>query len=73
MAKTNNKVLKQSMPLSEWLSRYTKDELVEMADLIGLGVPDCDSARKDELIEDVKEHIRYSADEVLSQLMETSA
>ena len=64
MAKTN-KELKLNMPLAEWLSRYTKDELVEMADLVGLGVPDSDSARKDELIEDVEEHIRYSADEVL--------
>ena len=53
------------MPLAEWLSRYTKDELMEMAELMGLGVPDSDSARKDELIEDVAEHIRYSADEVL--------
>lgn len=65
MAKTDNKELKLNMPLAEWLSRYTKDELVEMADLVGLGVPDSDSARKDELIEDVEEHIRYSADEVL--------
>ena len=64
MAKTN-KELKLNIPLAEWLSRYTKDELVEMADLVGLGVPDSDSARKDELIEDVEEHIRYSADEVL--------
>ena len=53
MAKTN-KELKLNMPLAEWLSRYTKDELVEMADLMGLGVPDSDSARKDELIEDVE-------------------
>ena len=64
MAKTN-KELKLNMSLAEWLSRYTKDELVEMADLVGLGVPDSDSARKDELIEDVEEHIRYSTDEVL--------
>lgn len=64
MAKTN-KELKLSMPLSEWLTRYTKEELVEMADLMGLGVPDSDSARKDELIEDVEEHIRYSAEDVL--------
>lgn len=28
MAKTN-KELKLNMPLAEWLSRYTKDELVE--------------------------------------------
>ena len=53
------------MPLSEWLTRYTKEELVEMADLMGLGVPDSDSARKDELIEDVEDHIRYSAEDVL--------
>ena len=64
MGKTS-KELKLSMSLAEWLSRYTKDELVEMADLVGLGVPDSDSVRKDELIEDVEEHIRYSADEVL--------
>ena len=53
MGKTS-KELKLSMSLAEWLSRYTKDELVEMADLVGLGVPDSDSARKDELIEDVE-------------------
>ena len=45
-----NKELKRNMPLAEWLSRNTKDELVQMADLMGLGVPDSDSARKDKLM-----------------------
>lgn len=66
MTKTN-KELKLIMPLAEWLSRYTKDELVEMADQMGLVVPDSDNARKDELIEDVEEHIRYSTDDVLDR------
>ena len=43
------KELKLNMPLAEWLSHNTKEELVQMADLMGLGVPDSDSARKDEL------------------------
>ena len=43
MAKQNRE-LKRNMPLSEWLSRNTKEELVQMADLMGLGVPDSDSA-----------------------------
>ena len=38
-----------------------------MADLMGLGVPDSDSARKDELIETVEWHIRYSAEDVLDR------
>ncbi len=62
-----NKVLKLNMPLAEWLSHNTKEELVQMADLMGLGVPDSDSARKDELIADVAEHIRYSAEDVLDR------
>ena len=41
-----NKELKRNMPLAEWLSRYTKEELVQMADMMGLGVPDSDSARR---------------------------
>ena len=57
MAKQNRE-LKRNMPLAEWLSRNTKEELVQMADLMGLGVPDSDSARKDELIENVEWHIR---------------
>lgn len=48
-----NKELKRNMPLAEWLSCYTKEELVQMVELMGLGVPDSDSARKDELIKDV--------------------
>ena len=66
MAKENRE-LKRNMPLAEWLSRNTKEELVQMADLIGLGVPDSDSARKDELIENVEWHIRYSAEDVLDR------
>ena len=62
-----NKELKLDMPLAEWLSRYTKEDLVQMADLMGLVVPDSDSARKDELIGDVEKHIRYSADDVLDR------
>lgn len=41
-----NKELKRNMPLVEWLSRYTKEELVQMADLMGLVVPESDSARR---------------------------
>ena len=66
MAKQNRE-LKRNMPLAEWLSRNTKEELVQMADLMGLGVPDSDSARKDELIENVEWHIRYSAEDVLDR------
>ena len=65
MAKQNRE-LKRNMPLAEWLSRNTKEELVQMADLMGLGVP-WDSARKDELIENVEWHIRYSAEDVLDR------
>lgn len=66
MTKTN-KELKLNMSLTEFLSRYTKDELVKMADLMGLVVPDSDDVRKDELIEDVEDHIRYGADDVLDR------
>ena len=41
-----NKELKLNMPLAEWLSRYTKEELVQVADLMGLGVPESDSAHR---------------------------
>ena len=34
MAKQNRE-LKRNMPLAEWLSRNTKEELVQMADLMG--------------------------------------
>ena len=60
MAK-HNRELKRNMPLAEWLSRNSKEELVQMADLMGLGVPDSDSARKDELIESVGWHHLLSA------------
>lgn len=41
-----NKELKRNMPLVEWLLRYTKEELVQMAELMGLGVLESDSARR---------------------------
>ncbi len=63
MAKTS-KELKPNMPLSEWLERYTKEELVDIAQLLGIGVPNQDNL-KSVVVEELDSQIRHNIDSII--------
>ena len=51
------------MPLSEWLERYTKEELVDIAQLLGIGVPNQDNL-KSVVVEELDSQIRHNIDSI---------
>ena len=63
MAKTN-KELNLNMPLSDWLERYTKEELVDIAQLLGIGMPDQDKL-KSVVVEEIDSQIRHNIDNII--------
>lgn len=64
MAKTN-KELRLDMSLKEWLARYTKEELVDNAALIGMGGVSVDD-KKDRVLERWESYVRNCMDDIIN-------
>lgn len=59
-----NKELRLDMPYTNWLERYTKEELTDIAQLLGVGIPDPDG-KKGRVVEEMDGHIRYNMDSII--------
>ena len=63
MAQTK-KELRLDMPLAEWLEQYTKEELIDIAQLISMGQPDPD-AKKSRIVGNVASYMLNSMDMII--------
>ena len=53
------------MPLKEWLARYTKEDLVDNAALIGMGTVSVDD-KKDGVLERWESYVRNCMDAIIN-------